>query len=161
MLRTILALTALLAASPAWAIDSDGTRPDPVLTPGAVETVDLDIICHHKTTERRHTTQAEKNASFKAYGLASHRSGWCAGPRGCSVDHRVPIECGGADVPSNLWPEAGDGPYNQVDKNRLEGLCKKLVCQKTITPQEGQAWFLGDWREEYDRRFGPITSPSH
>jgi hypothetical protein len=151
-----LALVAALSTS-AHAVDSDGTEPDPVLTPGAVETGDLDILCHHKTAERRHTTQSEKNASFIAYGLANHHAGWCAGPHGCSVDHRVPLECGGADVPANLWPETGDGPYNQEDKNRLEGLCKRMICQGKITPAEGQAWFLGDWKAEYDRRFGAIS----
>ena len=154
-MRLPLALAFLASLSThAWALDSDGTEPDPVLTPGAVETQDVDILCHHKTAERRHTTAREKAQAFKAYGLASKHAGWCAGPNGCSVDHRVPLECGGADVPANLWPETGDGPYNQEDKNRLEGLGRKLVCQGRITPADCQAWFLGDWKAEYDRRFG-------
>ena len=162
-MRLLLILAFVAGFSPAaWAVDSDGTIPDPKLTPGAPgsATQDLDVICHHKTTERRHTTGAEKNAVFRLYQLPTHRSGWCSGPRGCSVDHVVPLECGGPDVPANLFPQKGDGPYNQEDKNRLEGLCHKLVCARVITPAEGQAWFMPDWRVEYDRRFGPIAIPS-
>jgi hypothetical protein len=156
MHRAILIAGCLVAVivSHARAADSDGTKPDDALTPGAVETTDLDIICHHSTKERRHTTQSQKNASFVLYGLPNHHAGWCAGPNGCSVDHRIPLECGGADDPKNLWPETGDGPFNQKDKNRLEGLCHKLVCGRQITPAEGQGWFLGDWTAEYRKRFG-------
>lgn len=152
-----LALVCALA-SPAMAVDSDGTIPDPKLTTGAPElaTQDLDVICHHKTSERRHTTTAEKNEVYRLYELKTHHSGWCAGPHGCSVDHVVPLECGGPDVVANLFPQKGDGPYNQEDKNRLENLCHKLVCAKKITPAEGQSWFMPDWRIEYDKRFGPI-----
>jgi len=149
-----LALVAGLSTH-AWAVESDGTEPDPALTPGAVETQLVDGICHHRPPERRHATTAEKNAVYKAYGLPTHHSAWCAAS-GCDLDDRVPIECGGSNVAANLWPQKNTGAYNQVDKNRLEGLCKKLVCQGKITPAEGQTWFLGDWKAEYDRRFGAI-----
>jgi hypothetical protein len=154
-LTAALALVCALA-SPAWAVDSDGTKPDPKLTPGAIRTGSADMICGVKTKAIRKTTQAEKNAVFRDYGLANHHAGWCSGPRGCAVDHVIPLECGGADVKANLFPQKGDGPYNQEDKNRLEALCHKLVCAKKITPAEGQSWFMPDWRDEYDRRFGPI-----
>lgn len=160
-----LALVGIALSTPAHAVDSDGTIPDPKLTTGAPElaTQDLNVICHrggHKgetTGDYRHTTTAEKNAVYQEYGLANHHAGWCSGPHGCSVDHVTPIECGGADVKANLFPQKGDGPYNQEDKNRLEGLCHKLVCSGQITPAEGQAWFMPDWRVEYDRRFGAIV----
>lgn len=160
-LRFLAALTLVYAlASPAMAA-SDGTEPDPVLTPGAVETQDIDIICHHKTGERRHATAIEKSAVYTAYHLAGRHDGFCAGPRGCDLDDRVPIECGGSNEPKNLWPQRGSGPYNQVQKNKLEGLCHRLVCAGTITPAEGQAWFLGDWKTEYDRRFGAPQAAAH
>jgi hypothetical protein len=152
-----LAFACALSSSALAVADSDGTRPDPKLTPGRAATQDLDIICHHKTSERRHTTAAEKNGVYRLYGLKTHKSGWCAGNVGCAVDHVIPLECGGADVVDNLFPQKGAGPYNQKDKNRLEGLCKRLVCSGEITPAEGQAWFMPDWTVEYDRRFGPIS----
>jgi hypothetical protein len=151
-----LALVAVLSG-PALAADSDGTEPDPVLTPGAVETQDLDIICHHSTKERRHATSAEKRAVYTAYHLASRHDGYCATGGGCVLDDRVPIECGGENSPANLSPQVKVGAYNQAMKNRLEGLCHRLVCAGKITPAEGQAWFLGDWKAEYDRRFGAIV----
>jgi hypothetical protein len=77
-----LAVLAFVAglSSHAWAVDSDGTIPDPKLTPGAPDLAikDLDVICHHKTTERRHTTGSEKNAVYHLYGLTTHHSGWCS-----------------------------------------------------------------------------------
>ncbi len=150
-----LAVLALVAglSTPAHAA-SDGTEPDPVLTPGAVETQSVDIICHHKTGERRHATAGEKAAVYRAYKLANRHDGFCAGKIGCDLDDLVPIECGGMNSEANLWPQRGSGPYNQVQKNKLEGLCHRLVCAGKITPAEGQAWFLGDWKAEYDRRFG-------
>lgn len=153
-MRLLIAL-ALCArvSSAAWAA-GDGTEPDPVLTPGSVETQDIDIICHHKTGERRHATEAEKAAVYTDYHLASRHDGFCASKVGCDLDDRVPLECGGRNDPLNLWPQRGTGPYNQAMKNRLEGLCHRLVCAGKITPAEGQAWFLGDWKAEYDRRFG-------
>lgn len=158
MTRTLLAALALACACcPAMAA-SDGTEPDPVLTPGSVETQDIDIICHHKTGERRHATPSEKASVYTAYHLAGRHSGFCAGRVGCDLDDRVPLECGGRNDALNLWPQRGTGPYNQAQKNRLEGLCHRLVCAGTITPAEGQAWFLGDWKAEYDRRFGAPRS---
>jgi hypothetical protein len=155
-MNRFLAALALACAlySHAWAADADGIIPDPKLSPGAQPTQDLDIICHQKTGERRHTTEAEKNAVYRAYGLKTHRSGFCSGPHGCVIDHITPLECGGQDVTANMFPQKADGPYNQAKKNRLEGLCHKLVCEGKITPAQGQAWFMPDWRVEYDKRFG-------
>lgn len=154
-MRLPLALALAIALiSPAIAAESDGTEPDPVLTPGVVETRDVDIICHHSTKERRHATPAEKRAVYKAYGLANRHDGFCAAGGGCDLDDREPIECGGENSPANLWPQIRTGAYNQVMKNRLEGLCHRLVCEGKITPAEGQAWFLGDWKAEYDKQFG-------
>ena len=147
-----LALLASLSTD-AWALDSDGTEPDPVLTPGAVETQSVDIICRQSTKARRHATLAEKRAVYRAYGLANRHDGFCA-DGGCVLDDRVPIECGGENSARNLWPMRNTGPYNQALKNKLEGLCHRLTCQGKMTPAEGQAWFLGDWKAEYDRRFG-------
>lgn len=137
---------------------SDGTEPDPVLTPGEVETQDVAIICGQSTKARRHATPAEKRAVYTAYHLASRHAGFCARHGGCVLDDRVPIECGGENSPANLSPQVITGPYNQAQKNRLEGLCHRLVCAGTITPAEGQAWFLGDWKTEYDKRFGAPRS---
>ena len=157
MTRITAALALVCAlASPAMGADLRGVIPDPELSPGAPPIRDLGIICHQKSSERRHTTKAEKDAVYRAYGLRSHHDGFCSGLHGCVIDHITPLTCGGRDVTANMFPQKADGAYNQEDKNRLENLCHKLVCSGQITPAEGQAWFWPDWRKEYDRRFGAI-----
>lgn len=125
-----------------------------MLSPGKVETQDIAVICGQSTKTRRHATLSEKRAVYRAYGLANRHDGFCAAGGGCVLDDRVPIECGGENSPSNLWPQVMTGPYRQDRKNVIEGICHREICSGKITPAEAQAWFLGDWKVEYDRRFG-------
>lgn len=146
MNRTVLAALALACAlsTPAHAA-SDGTEPDPVLTPGAVETQSVQTICGQSTKARRHATPAEKRAVYRAYGLANRHDGFCAAGGGCVLDDRVPIEVGGANSPSNLWPQVKVGPLNQEQKNICENAAHKALCAGKISVEAAQAIFLGDW----------------
>ena len=139
----------LLGAMPASAIDSDGTRPDPVLTPGEVRTTDVNEICGHTTVEFRSVSVTTKIAARRAYGLAN-RDGWCASGHGCDteIDHRVPLTVGGGNTPgsiANLWPQRGEGPNNYHDKDRCEAAAGRAICTGKISVTDAQAIFLGDW----------------
>lgn len=145
MHRTLAALALACALlTPAMAA-SDGTEPDPVLTPGSVETQDLDIICHHKTGERRHATPAEKRGVYVAYGLANRRDGYCAAGGGCVLDDRIPLEVGGSNDTRNLWPQVKTGAFNQELKNVCENAAHKALCAGQIGVEAAQDIFRGDW----------------
>jgi hypothetical protein len=71
------------------------------------------------------------------------------------MDHRVPLCLGGADVRENLWPQAGWQHPSYHDKDVLEETVCRMVCRDhTMTLEEGQAVFLGDWQGGYLRILG-------
>jgi hypothetical protein len=122
-----LALACALA-SPAVAA-SDGTEPDPVLTPGAIRTADRNLIEAVNTAAVRNVSGAEKLAVYRRYGMK--------GPHDAipgtdhlppyEVDHRVPLCAGGANDITNLWVQASDGPWTFHDKDALEDrVCSRL-----------------------------------
>lgn len=142
-----LALVAGLS-SPAHALDSDGTEPDPVLTPGAVRTTDKAEICGHTTGEFRDVTATEKVAARRAYGLMSAHAGWCVGPEGCEIDHAIPLVVGGGNPTgsiANLWPQRSTGPNNYHVKDRCEAAAGRALCAGKLTVQEAQDMFRTDW----------------
>jgi hypothetical protein len=70
-------------------------------------------------------------------------------------DHDVPLEVGGNPTdPRNLWPEPLEGEWNAHMKDRLENRMHQLVCSRSVTLQEGQAAFLGNWMVAYRRYVG-------
>lgn len=143
-----LALTASLS-TPAHAA-TDGTEPDPVLTPGAVRTTDPHEICGHSTREFRHVTVTEKIAARRAYGILPPRDGWCAAGKGCDTetDHLIPLTVGGGNPPgsiANLWPMRGDGPNNYHVKDRCEAAAGRALCAGKLTVQQAQDMFRTDW----------------
>jgi hypothetical protein len=116
---------------------SRGPLPDNVCTPGAVETTDLAVICGQATKARRHVSEATKRLVLAEYGIAqSERHGWV-------IDHRIPIEVGGANSTQNLAPQT------RVDaeaKDVYENLAHREVCSGQISVEAAQRAFMGDWR---------------
>lgn len=160
MLRTTLALAALSAASPAWAIDSDGTRPDPALTPGAVRTTSTAEICDktRHTADVRNVSGAEKQAVYHRYGLASNRAGWCNSEEGCEIDHLVSLELGGSNDIANLWPQPYAGEWNAHAKDALENRLHKLVCAGRLDIVTAQTAIRTDWIAAYKQYVGPAPA---
>jgi hypothetical protein len=147
----ILALT-LAAALPA-AAENLPIIPDPSLTPGAVASTDPSDVCGlvvGLTYSKRHRqTPAElKREIYAAYGM--DRAG-----RDFEIDHRVPLCIGGADARENLWPQEGWEHPSYHDKDRLEAeVCRRVCRNHEISLPDGQAIFLGDWIEGYQKIFG-------
>ena len=132
-----------------------GYIPDPVLTPGVVDTsCTVGMLKSTTTTGRRNTTDGMKSLAYKKYGVKPH-DGICSGPHGCEVDHRVPLEACGDDNQANLWPMPYDGSCNAHDKDALENTTKRDIVSGEISLQQGIDRFLApDWRVEYQKRFG-------
>ena len=155
MNRTSLLLLCLVASSLALADDI----PNLKLTPGAVrEGLSQKKICSIKWgRDARHVTQAMKRQVFEMYGYSGYGDPRCvpAGKRTCEIDHLVSRELGGADVISNLWPQAyGTKPWNAVLKDKLENRLNKEMCRGNITLQEGRDMLVNDWREAYKKYYG-------
>lgn len=137
-------------AAVAFAASPDPTVPIDDLTPGVVASADQNEVCgrvNGLTYSKRHRTQRHDKYRFmQLYGLDVRRS------HEYELDHRVPLELGGADVAGNLWPEPWAGRMNAHDKDELETWVGRAVCfEHSLSLSDAQAIFLGDWREGYYR----------
>jgi hypothetical protein len=143
----LIIAAALLASSPAWA---DTTIvPDPTLTPGAVRTTDVALICSVGTRELRHWSCERDDFLLREYGLAPG-----AHPD-FEVDHLIPLGIGGADNDANLWPEPRrsiEPVWNAEAKDRLEWRLRALVCSGQLDVRGAQKAIAEDWTEAY-RKF--------
>lgn len=141
-----LAPIALFLAALLWSphAEPDAPRctatelPDPSCTPGAIDpTATLAIVCGTSTETRRHVTVATKRAVLAEYGVA-----W-ADRATVEVDHEIPIELGGSNSISNLWPQ----PIAMARvKDVQENAAHRLVCSGKATLEDEQKRFLTDWR---------------
>lgn len=121
---------------PSRSITPGLTRPDATMAQ----------LCDKKfrTKKYRHTTKQMKDTVYREYG-AVKKWGTC-----CEVDHLVPLELGGVDDLSNLWPQ----PYQPVpgakEKDKLEDWLKREVCiYKTMALADAQEKLEKDWFVAY------------
>lgn len=150
-----LALVAGLS-SPAHALDSDGTEPDPVLTPGAVRTTDKAEICDTKTSTVRNVSGSLKLQVYRRYGMP--------GPSGTfpgtdvqgpwEVDHLISLELGGSNDITNLWPESYSQAMGAHQKDRYENYLHKQVCSGQMSVEDAQRQIATDWMAGYRAAFG-------
>lgn len=127
--------------------------PDPVLTPGAVNAVATIDLLRGPSFVRssRHVTRATKRAVFIAYfeSVPDH-------PEEFEVDHLIPLENGGSNDISNLWPEPLHFDVNGFDlgaktKDRAENATHKAMLRGEITLEEVQNISRKDWTILYKR----------
>lgn len=145
----MLALVLLLQVTPAhYRYAGPAVLPDSLVTPGAVQSRDTAIVCHRLTGTVRHTTQATKNAVYRAYGIRHHTTGQY------EVDHLIPLELGGADTITNLWPEPAKPVPGFHQKDLVENWLHRLACQGIIPLDSAQHWIAHDWYSAY-RIFKP------
>lgn len=121
--------------------------PDPACTPGAVDPAVTaatlaTTICKtgYTTTVRPPSSQTSK---FKATALAAY--GIAADPS-VELDHLIPLELGGANSASNLWPESNRAGATATTnpKDALENRLNKAVCSGAMTLET--AWqVMLDW----------------
>jgi hypothetical protein len=142
-------------------VNSDGTLPDPVLTPGDTREISIDVLCdpNTRTAEyRKGLKDSVKEMAYTLYHLATHNSLWCLGG-GCEVDHLISIELAGSNDIKNLWPQKYIGLCNARDKDKLENRLHKMVCHdKTLTLQDAQTKIRTNWVQTYKEVFGKECS---
>ena len=136
--------------------------PDPTLTPGSViQGITAEDVCTSGSARSaRHVTAEVRQSAFDAYGLPEgNHTGYCRIEPGCELDHLVPLELGGSNEPSNLWPEPYDGQWNARMKDTLENHLHGLVCAGRIGLGEAQEAIRNNWVGAYLRYLGQPSPP--
>src|SRR5579859_260909 len=146
-----LALTTPLQASPLPLPDISHpscttlrTYPDPVCTPGSIlPDVTLATLCTPGYTKTvRNVSYATKLAVYHSYGIFYHHTGQY------EIDHFIPLELGGSNATSNLWPEPLTFPgYTQ--KDIVENYLHQQVCRRSISLTQAQATIRKNWYAVY------------
>jgi hypothetical protein len=128
--------------------------PNHSITPGAVRTSDAKEICAttFRTAKYRKTTHAMKIEVCHNYGLSD-----CPHAGRIEIDHLVPLELGGLDDESNLWPQLAKYPDHSPGfhvKDKLENELHRRVCKKQMSLQAAQTCLVDNWMTCYSRVFG-------
>lgn len=118
--------------------DRPGELPDPHMTPGEAQTVDLGLICTSPIKVPRDVPVSVKMQVFSNYHIPWQNRALY------EVDHLIPIELGGANTITNLWPEFGSIPNL---KDRVENRLHALVCTGKITIEKAQHDIATNWKE--------------
>jgi hypothetical protein len=128
-----------------------GSLPEHGCTPGArfIDATRM-LVCTPGYSRRvRQVPYAEKTAVYAEYGISRHFNG-----RNGEVDHLVPLELGGSNDESNLWPESAAGRYGAHQKDRLENELHHEICRGSLKIERAQRLIAGDWVSVYRARFG-------
>lgn len=119
--------------------------PDHRLTPGAIDhSLTKTKLCDptFHTGTARHVTESEKKGVCYAYGITSG----CPGS-GYELDHLISIELGGANDPTNLWPQPADAPgiIGFHTKDVVENRAHAAVCSGKLTLEQAQQGIARNW----------------
>lgn len=121
-----------------------GRLPDTSCTPGSVDPAVTQAtirstICRPGWTKRvrppeSQTEHAKYDIAYPAYHLP--------GGAPSELDHLVPLELGGSNDITNLWPEAGRVPN---PKDKVEDALRHAVCEGRVSLVAAQNAIASDW----------------
>ena len=125
----------------------NGPFPDKACTPGdAFSDATVQEICVPGYTKSvRNVSVATKKEIYAEYGIASHTTGEY------EVDHFIPLEIGGSNDPSNLFPEAAAPKPGFHEKDEVENYLHEQVCSSKLRLQDAQAEIVTNWITVYNR----------
>jgi hypothetical protein len=143
-------------------LQEGGRLPDPACSPGGLNpdiTPDPALlsrtICKRGwiASVRPKNSDVLKHQVLLRYGISPTRLNLAR----YAMDHRVPLEVGGAphDL-ANLWPEPWEADRQHPDgiaapgsgaqsKDKIENRTRAAICNGQLSLQQGQQLFLGDW----------------
>ena len=115
--------------------------PNPALTQGAVLTTDASTICTPGyASSVRDVSTATKMQVYAEYGVSYPQ------PLGAyEVDHFIPLEIGGSNDLTNLWPEPATPSPGFHQKDQFENFEHGQVCNGKISVAEAQSRMVSDW----------------
>lgn len=122
--------------------------PDVGCTPGAIDPVVTQDTIGSTICKSGYTATIRPSASdtdkFKITSLAAYGQGY---DRTTELDHLIPLELGGTNSASNLWPEpnrtGATGTTNP--KDAVENTLHKAICNHTVTLADAQSAIAADW----------------
>jgi hypothetical protein len=134
-IQTVALAPASTKAGPAY------VYPNPSLTPGAVLTTDASTICTPGyASSVRDVSTATKEQVYAEYGVSYPQ------PLGADeVDHFIPLEIGGSNDITNLWPEPATPTPGFHQKDQFENFEHGQVCNGKISVAEAQSRMVSDW----------------
>ena len=136
-----------------------GLLPDPRCTTGSVlpevrQASIYSTICKSGWTKTVRPPDPQTHwfkyqIAYPAYGL-----GWATS----ELDHLVPLELGGSNDATNLWPEVGKPSGNPKDK--VENALNAAVCDGRVSLVAAQNAIASDWlTAEKKLGIGPVINP--
>ncbi len=136
----------------------NGPYPDPTCTPGQVFYIDKVLVCTSGYSQNvRDVTESMKNQVYSAYGITSQAPGQY------EMDHFIPLELGGTNDPTNLFPEAADPRPGFHEKDKVENYLHDQVCTGVISLQQAQDMIKQYWVKVYNSMVGaevPAIQPT-
>ena len=139
----VLAVAAIIGASAAV---PDSDLPNRSITPGSVrDHVVSDVCTPDYARHARHVTLEERHDVFARYHVpyALHSQ--------YELDHLIPLEIGGSNRESNLWPQPRSGEWSSRRKDRLENRLHDLVCRGGLPIVAAQRAIAENWVAAYLR----------
>jgi hypothetical protein len=86
-----------------------------------------------------------KDKVYAEYGITSHSSGQY------QIDHFIPLELGGSNDISNLWPEPANPKPGFHEKDKVENYLHDQVCSGTRNLSGAQDAIVSDWVAIYNQ----------
>ena len=127
--------------------------PDPRITPGAVDPSVTPQNLHATVCVKGYTatvrpdkrvTNRLKREQIRQYRYSD------TDPRNYEQDHLIPLSIGGnPSDPRNMWPQPREGAWGADEKNDLEFVAYRLVCNGELNLQEAQRRIAANWIEAY------------
>ncbi len=120
--------------------------PDAHCTPGDVFSgVSSQKICVAGYTKTvRNVPASEKTQVFAEYSITQQTPGQF------EIDHLIPLELGGSNALTNLWPEAASPVPGFHQKDQLENYLHDKVCSGVLSLQTAQHEIATNWIGAYD-----------
>ena len=129
-------------------------EPNRQLTPGSLlaTSTKARICTAGYTATVRHVTTATRQQVFAAY-----RIGYPPPTGAYELDHLIPLELGGGNAATNLWPQPYHSGTGSADvKDHLENHLHALVCSGQVQLVAAQTAMAGDWWAAA-ARYNPIV----
>jgi len=126
---------------------SASSLPDGSCTPGTVFTdATKDDICRPGySASVRDVSSSLKREVYESYGIYNHSTGEY------EVDHLIPLELGGSNDITNLWPEPADPRPGFHEKDKVENYLHDQVCSGRMQLEEAQNAIATNWTSVYEK----------